>query len=155
MVATQTPSAARGGDPRAAAGNAASAEILKSPQDKRLYRRIVLANGLEALLISDPEMAHSLAEDEQQDDDDEHDEGEGGGSDDEVLPALDAVDLGEVEMASGCIAKPGQTASKLREPMAYRRNPACSQPSCLSCATAFQRKSCDLCCACLRLAGDG
>jgi hypothetical protein len=46
-------------------GSAATAEILKSPQDKRLYRRVVLANGLEALLISDPEMAHSLAEDEQ------------------------------------------------------------------------------------------
>ena len=86
MVATQTPpaSAARSNgtanmDPP---GGAATAEILKSPQDKRLYRRIVLANGLEALLISDPEMAHSLAEEEQPG---EHDDGEDDGSDNEVV----------------------------------------------------------------------
>ncbi len=89
MVATQTPSAARGGDPRTGAASSASVEILKSPQDQRLYRRVVLANGLEALLISDPEMAHSLAEDEQQEDD--QDEGEDDGSDEEVLSAPDAL----------------------------------------------------------------
>ena len=37
-------------------------EILKPPQDKRLYRRIQLASGMHVLLISDPEMAHSLEE---------------------------------------------------------------------------------------------
>ena len=84
MVATQTPPAARSGLASPYAAEAASAEILKPPQDKRLYRRIVLANRLEALLISDPEMAHSLAEDEQQDGDEEED-GAGDGSDDEVL----------------------------------------------------------------------
>ena len=94
MVATQTSPAARGGDPRRGAANAASVKILKSPQDKRLYRRMVLANGLEALLISDPEMAHSLAEDEQQDDNDEPDEGEDDGSDDEVLTVPDALQTG-------------------------------------------------------------
>jgi len=95
MVATQTPPAARGGDPRTGAANAASVEILKSPQDQRLYRRVVLANGLEALLISDPEMAHSLAEDEQQEDDDEDD-----GGDEEVLTAPDALQHGQVRTAT-------------------------------------------------------
>ena len=84
MVATQTSPAVRSGLAHPDAATAASTEILKSPQDKRLYRRIVLANGLDALLISDPEMAHSLAEDERQDGEEE-DEGAANGSDDEVL----------------------------------------------------------------------
>ena len=89
MVATQTPPAARGGDLRSNAAGT-PAEILKSPQDKRLYRRIVLANGLEALLISDPDMAHSLAaDDHQRDDEEDEDEDQGEGDDDEVhlMPA--------------------------------------------------------------------
>jgi nardilysin len=35
-------------------------EPLKSPQDKRHYRLVKLQNGLTALLISDPEMAHGF-----------------------------------------------------------------------------------------------
>eukprot|EP00884_Botryococcus_braunii_P020235 jgi/Botrbrau1/6896/Bobra.67_3s0015.1 len=31
-------------------------EIIKSPQDKKLYRRVTLQNGMHVLLISDPEM---------------------------------------------------------------------------------------------------
>jgi hypothetical protein len=32
---------------------------IKSPRDKRLYRRLKLDNELDVLLISDPEMHHS------------------------------------------------------------------------------------------------
>jgi hypothetical protein len=39
----------------------ADTEIVKSPMDKRLYRRLVLANGLSVLLISDPEMTDAAA----------------------------------------------------------------------------------------------
>ncbi|KAL3144869.1 hypothetical protein ABBQ38_001969 [Trebouxia sp. C0009 RCD-2024] len=31
------------------------------PKDKKLYRRVTLQNGLLAILISDPEMAHQVA----------------------------------------------------------------------------------------------
>ena len=31
-------------------------EVIKSPLDKKLYRKVDLANGLQCLLISDPEM---------------------------------------------------------------------------------------------------
>ena len=35
-------------------------DILKSPQDRRLYRRLVLPNGMMVLLIHDPEMAAAV-----------------------------------------------------------------------------------------------
>lgn len=46
----------------AAAPAGDAVEILKPPQDKRLYRRIKLPNGMNVLLISDPEMGNSLTE---------------------------------------------------------------------------------------------
>lgn len=49
------------------AAGSESPEILKPPQDKRLYRRIQLASGMHVLLISDPEMSHSLEEDPETD----------------------------------------------------------------------------------------
>lgn len=59
--------------------------LVQSPQDKREYRRLKLDNGLDVLLIHDPEMANALegqdgdAEDEdgyEEDDEDDEDEGE-------------------------------------------------------------------------------
>jgi 3-methyladenine DNA glycosylase AlkC len=47
---------------------------VKSPQDKKLYRRLRLSNGLDVLLVSDPEMQAS-AEDAHGDDEG-HDEEE-------------------------------------------------------------------------------
>ena len=44
----------------AAQPSPSSAEIQQSPLDRRLYRRMVLPNGLAVLLISDPEMAAAL-----------------------------------------------------------------------------------------------
>jgi secreted Zn-dependent insulinase-like peptidase len=35
--------------------------ILQSPLDKRIYRRLVLDNGMTVLLISDPEMAAAIS----------------------------------------------------------------------------------------------
>eukprot|EP00793_Prasinoderma_coloniale_P000746 PRCOL_00003896-RA len=61
---------------------------ISSPEDKREYRRIVLPNGLTALLIHDPEMAAGGAsgedDDEEEDDEysDEGSEGDDYGSDD-------------------------------------------------------------------------
>lgn len=37
-------------------------DIIKSAEDKKLYRRLVLDNGLTVVLIHDPEMAEKLAE---------------------------------------------------------------------------------------------
>ncbi len=39
-------------------------EPVKSPQDKRLYRRIRLANELDVLLIEDPDMERSSIKDD-------------------------------------------------------------------------------------------
>lgn len=39
-----------------APGHAGDVEVVKSPNDKKLYRFVVLENGLKVLLISDPQM---------------------------------------------------------------------------------------------------
>ncbi len=44
----------------AAQPSPSSREIQQSPLDRRLYRRMILPNGLAVLLISDPEMAAAL-----------------------------------------------------------------------------------------------
>lgn len=56
-----------------------SVEVVKSPQDARLYRYLELENGLRVLLISDPEMAG--AEEDDEDDDDDYSEGSESDSD--------------------------------------------------------------------------
>ena len=60
-----------------AATNGSAVEVVKSPQDTRLYRYLELENGLRVLLISDPEMA-GAEEDDDDDDDDYTDESESG-----------------------------------------------------------------------------
>lgn len=64
-----------------------SVEVVKSPQDARLYRYLELENGLRVLLISDPEMAG--AEEDDEDDDDDYSEGSESDSDE---PADDLDD---------------------------------------------------------------
>lgn len=47
--------------------NGGSVEVVKSPNDKKQYRYMLLENGLQVLLISDPEMqATTAAEPENQ-----------------------------------------------------------------------------------------
>ena len=53
-------------------------EMLVSPEDKRIYRMVLLGNGLTALLVHDPEIAACMqdetqeSEEEDQSADDEH-----------------------------------------------------------------------------------
>lgn len=44
----------------ATATAAAPVAVVQSPQDKRQYKRLRLQNGLDVLLIHDPEMAEAL-----------------------------------------------------------------------------------------------
>nr|GFD55800.1 insulinase (peptidase family M16) family protein [Tanacetum cinerariifolium] len=60
--------------------------VIKSPNDRRLYRYIQLPNGLCALLVHDPDIyadgpPQSTADDD--DDDDDEDEDESGDDDDD------------------------------------------------------------------------
>ena len=65
----------------ATASAAATVAVVQSPQDKRKYKRLRLDNGLDVLLIHDPEMADALeggsddnAEEDGYESDDEGDE---------------------------------------------------------------------------------
>ena len=49
--------------PRRAARSVLGPEVHTSPEDKRLYRRVTLGNGLVALLIHDPHMVSQTAQD--------------------------------------------------------------------------------------------
>ena len=57
------------------------------PKDKKLYRRVILQNGLLAILISDPEMAHQTGGGSELESEADMSEEEGGAQDesDEVL----------------------------------------------------------------------
>lgn len=69
----------------AAAPAGDAVEILKPPQDKRLYRRIKLSNGMNVLLISDPEMGNSLTEEHPDEDEMDGDAADSGS--DEACPS--------------------------------------------------------------------
>ncbi|XP_019418987.1 PREDICTED: nardilysin-like [Lupinus angustifolius] len=78
--------------------------VLKSPNDRRLYRLVELQNGLRALLVHDPEIypqgppkydAENDDEDEEDDDDEEEDEEED--EDDDEEEEEDGDDENEVE----------------------------------------------------------
>ncbi len=61
----------------AAAAPARPVALVQSPLDRRDYRRLTLDNGLDVLLIRDPEMADTLGEEEEvEEDEDEDDEGD-------------------------------------------------------------------------------
>jgi hypothetical protein len=78
------------GAPAAATLSSSDDVVLKSPNDSRLYRLIHLENGLQALLVHDPEIypegppkTDAMDEDEEEDDDDEEDEEDGMDEDDD------------------------------------------------------------------------
>jgi nardilysin len=79
------------GAPAAAATLSSSDDVvLKSPNDSRLYRLIHLENGLQALLVHDPEIypegppkTDAMDEEEEEEDDDEEDEEDGMDEDDD------------------------------------------------------------------------
>jgi hypothetical protein len=61
----------------AAAAPARPVALVQSPLDRRDYRRLTLENGLDVLLIHDPEMADTLDEEEEvEEEEDEDDEGD-------------------------------------------------------------------------------
>lgn len=63
--------------------------VHQSANDKRLYRQISLSNGLQALLISDPETKVDNPEDTEQSDDDHlSDGGDEGHTEDEVAEKM-------------------------------------------------------------------
>lgn len=63
------------------------------PKDKKLYRRVTLQNGLLAILISDPEMAHQVGGGSDSDADTSEDESCSGDDGDEVLISCPTVIL--------------------------------------------------------------
>lgn len=65
------------------------------PKDKKLYRRVTLQNGLLAILISDPEMAHQTAGGSESGSEADTSEDEGGSEDDseEVLISCPPVQV--------------------------------------------------------------
>ncbi|KAK2386573.1 Insulinase (Peptidase family M16) family protein [Trifolium repens] len=78
------------GAPAAATLSSSDDVVLKSPNDSRLYRLIHLENGLQALLVHDPEIypegppkTDAMDEDEEEEDDDEEDEEDGMDEDDD------------------------------------------------------------------------
>jgi nardilysin len=84
----------KGAPAAAAAATLSSSDdvVLKSPNDSRLYRLIHLENGLQALLVHDPEIypegppktdAMDEDEEEEEEDDDEEDEEDGMDEDDD------------------------------------------------------------------------
>ncbi|PNY01597.1 insulin-degrading enzyme-like protein [Trifolium pratense] len=78
------------GAPAAATLSSSDDVVLKSPNDSRLYRLIHLENGLQALLVHDPEIypegppkTETIEEDEEEEEDDEEDEEDGMDDDDD------------------------------------------------------------------------
>ncbi|KAK9820983.1 hypothetical protein WJX81_000873 [Elliptochloris bilobata] len=88
--------------------------VVQSPQDKRHYKRLTLENGLDVLLIHDPEMAGALegrSDDGVEEDGYESDD-EGDGEEDDEMEEDEDVGEEDEDEPRGAAAKPGKAVKK-------------------------------------------
>lgn len=75
--------------------------VVKSPNDRRLYRFLQLDNGLSALLVHDPEIYPDACPKPSEDEEDEEDESEDSEEEEEDGDEEDEEEEGEEEEGNG------------------------------------------------------